>query len=646
METLAISEQLLMEDLGEYTPRISPKSTRKKPIYENEPFPQQDFFRHLVSVASHSIGLRASVKPFNSKEGEMLNYLVDVFNITDFGRLKKILISYRDSDAERDKVNPQKLAQIIRSRRRHSWRPELRIRIKPPTFYYREKHYIDNLSIRVYLFKAEESKQNEELEIDDAGRGANNQRTVLNSIFKTSKTDLSNRIRPVNEIRCLVRFESDPQSSHDPTRADTTYKMVQTVNGQRVDGDIRLKIRRRYCEPDSKYILRFEFWLNSNAVEVNWINQYRRYLKRFVYNGSSSCNIRGKSVYQNEDQEFYGYVNYKLNQLPSHAIKLDRPIVTLQGRKMNKCEICIEANNRRLEADDENAAKPGDITVRNVPNQDFIINHIRLYANCFLHHSLKLIKERGESLIGSYTMDNITIDNLFYMSAQTLANQHRLQSNLNKFDDQSLRRIAFLILMNCLHTKYGGYEVNANIMLNLLISLTKNEYIMARKVIDDKTLQELDPFHVITPSHKSDMIEEMEITILRRFALRTLGQQVRKHFLPTQPKDSLNRVVTLAALAMFRRALSHHDKLGLIHLRVKNLKFDVVQLRGEISKILDVIIERHLRNRFESLIKRDSTGSESRDYGRSDSWPALLRDIRGLNNDLYIYWSSRGESID
>lgn len=646
MESLDLAEQFIIQDLEEYVPRLEPRSRRKGPAGEKDPFQQQDFFRYLVSVASHPIGLRSSSKPFNSNEEEMLNYLVDMFNINEFSRLKNILCSYRDSDAEKNKVDPRKLQEIIRSRRRHSWRPELRIRIEPLTFYYKERQYIDNLTIRIYVFKEDDATKQEQEQGDNSSQDSKNQHTILNSIFKT-KLETSNRIRPIKEMRCLVKFSRvDPSDESEQPK----YKMVQVINNRPVDGDIRLKIRRRYCEPGSKHILRFEFWINSGAVGANWVDQYRRILKRVVYNGPSSCTNKEKSIYQNEDQEFYGYVNYNLDQLPSHAIKLSRSILTIQKRRINNCEICLEARNRRLESSHrviEPTTGPSS-TRKQVPNQDFIINHIRLYANSFLYQSLKLIQTKGDSLIGSYAMENVTIDNLLYMPAQTLANQHRLQSNLNKSEDQSLRRIALLILMNALQSRFRDHARDPIIMTNLLACLTNNEYVTARKVIDDKTLQEMNPFLEGSPTDTSDSIIEMEITMLRRFAVRTLKYRAKKFFLPIDPKDHLDRLVTLAQLIMFRKALAHHEKLGPIHQKVKNLRFDVTELRGLISCVLYVMVERHLRLRFEALLKRDrATTALQINYrgsigaAEADSWDNLLRDIAGISNDLCLYWSTQ-----
>ena len=240
----------------------------------------------------------------------MLAYIMDMFSLND-NKIRKIVVGERGQSE--DQATKEAVIDI---KKRHSWRPELKIRLSAPLFFYNEQSYLENLNVRVYLFKDEriEVDKNEN-DLDEGGSDSASvkKRSVLNRIFKRLHLESSVLIRPINELRCLVRFqpiENVTVKTNIPSVLSHRMIQLSTAKENKVEdskNDLRLGIRRYYCEPKGVHILRFEFWLNSDPAHSGCFNKCRQHVRRLVYNGCCYCCLReARSTYMNEKQEFYG----------------------------------------------------------------------------------------------------------------------------------------------------------------------------------------------------------------------------------------------------------------------------------------------------------------------------------------------------
>lgn len=624
---------------------------------------QREFVKYLVSVATHPIGLRASVKPYNCSQEDMLLYLMDMFDLTGT-KLRAITIGKNKSKFKR--TNGKLDIQPVK---RHSWRPELKIRLHPPTFFYKERLFLENLYVRVFLITEDRShlvKPNNDLSnVQDA-----KVKGMLNKIFKKAHTASSNRIRAMNELSQVVKFIRDENSSlkHSSSRKSSRpdYKMTQLIKEQgEVKDDIHLNIRRYYCEPQYSYMLRFEFWLNSDVLHLSCFRRYKRFMRRIIPGNFSRCS-KASNQFTNlfGNQEFYGFINIKLANLPSYAMKQTYPILSLQERRVNNCEISIELKNRRILED--NTEKGSQLVNSNISsnlmtkksNESFLINHVRLYSNCILYQCLSLAPSNHHTLTEAGKFRNITLDNLLYLPGHTLINQHRLQSNLSHFEDQCIRRVSIIILLIKLEIKkIDDNEKIIDYVKTLLISLLQNEYATAHRLVDDKTLQEVDPFRTRVTSATENFISGLELLSLKNFLNMFLIPRSDKWLLKLDDDSTssiIHRSMTLSGLKLFKTALvqlKRRDKGSQQHADPQTI--DIFALKHSIEQHLCKIIIEHIRMRLETIVHTDPTksgkvGGTRRNKPLSSTieddniWLQLLHDIRYIQHDLTLYWSRKG----
>lgn len=649
-------DKLLDDDLSRLLDRN--KNVRASDVRAS----RDHFIKYLVSVVTHPIGLRASVIPFNSNQEHMLAYIMDIFNMSD-RRMKKlfgdtIVAAVKSLENENNKNDGESSASL---KKRHSWRPELRFRLNAPKFFYDQQAYLSNLSVRVYLFK----EKNRDEQVTEADQDKN-KAGILHKVFKRLKLDTSALIRPVNEMRRLVRFElldAEDRGGQSDQLKLTDYIMVQVAdNAEQIPDDIHLNIRRYYCDPNTVHILRLEFWLDRENKKRNLLKGYRNFLRRLVYNRCrpGCCFSQKKSIYMNEKQEFYGYVNIKLSEVPAYPIKQNYPIVSMNGRKVNNCEVDFEFRNRRILEETNNQrelTRDDDLHQSKVASDWFIINHLRLYANCLISQCLSLhSSQENETWIGMTgdVSQTVTMDNLLYIPAYTLINQHRLQSNINLLEDQCIRRISILLLLIKLEERDNSSQTNQ--AKALLVSVIQNEYMVAHSSVDDKTMQEIDPFKDST----RDLLTRLEFSILREFAYRVLNKRIQIWLQPTKeicPKLETYRYVTLHGLRMFKAALSNFVNSFDGKLLV-DFQDDVAMLRSFVEQLLCNSIIKHLSQSIKDLLPIDGQSKKEDDeppgrrtvvtfkdlYGRSESsvWLQMLKDINQINQDLKLFWMREG----
>lgn len=623
---------------------------------------QREFVKYLVSVATHPIGLRASVKPYNCSQEDMLLYLMDMFDLTGT-KLRAITIGKNKSKSKRKDgeldVQPVK---------RHSWRPELKIRLHPPTFFYNERLFLENLYVRVFLITEDRShlsKPNINLKnLTDAKT-----KGMLNKIFNKIHPVSSNRVRPINELSRVVKFERDGNSSlkHSPSRkiSRSDYRTTQIIKEQgEVKDDIHLNIRRYYCESQYSYILRFEFWLNSDVLRLSCFRKYKRFMKRIISGNFSRCSkASNQFTNQFQNQEFYGFINIKLANLPSYATKQTYPILSLQERRVNNCEISLELKNRRILQDKtEKNSQSVDLNkssnlMTKKSNESFLINHVRLYSNCILYQCLSLAPSNYHTLAEAGKFRNITLDNLLYLPGYTLINQHRLQSNLSYFEDQCIRRVSILMLLVKLEIKQiDDNEKIIDYVKTILISLLQNEYATAHRLVDDKTLQEVDPFRNRLTSANENLINELEFLSLKNFLNMFLIPRSDRWLLKLDDDSilsTIHRTMTLSGLKLFKTALVQLKRINKGSQHQFNPQTDILELKSSVEKHLCKIIIEHIRMRLDRIIHTDPTkfgkvGKNRRNKPLSSAieddniWLQLLHDIRYIQHDLTVYWSRKG----
>lgn len=656
VELLKTIEQHLEEDLTRLKLIGDVDSATKRAINKDLLNKRSSFIKYVVSVATHPIGLRASVVPYNSSREDMLAYIMDMFSISET-KLKKILarpeesikaINVEDSGSAGLPSTATKTPTGFR--KRHSWRPELRLRVYPPSFFYKEQLYLDNLYVRIYLFKNELLTRSivNDNQMDVETSPGN--KKVLNHIFKGLRLSSPTSIRPVNELKHLIRFKSirHGENLEETKLSRTDYEMVQVVDEKSKQyNDIHMNIRRYYCETPTVYVLRFEFWLNSDIKRVNFFKRCARQLT--CHRKCSSCLIpkhKRRQKYMNENQEFYGYINVKLTQVPSYPTKQNYPILSHKERKINSCEISLDLRNRRILEDNPNDG--GEIRSFKTLKQEkprksirgFIVNHVRLYINCFLYQSLPYISGKADDLNRIQPYRNLILDNLFYLPAFTLINQHRLQSNLDQFEDRCLRRVAILLMLIKLE---NTHDASVNPMKILLLSVIQNEYIVMRRPVDDRTMQEVDPFRDSYEIRGSRaLIMEIELASLKEFVVKLLITRLEQWLIkqPDQLTINLNQSITLFSLKLFKTATSY-IKFCIKTDEISNkLLNEVISIKKLVDQVLCKMAIERMRSKFEKVIELEQ-GADNR--GRSfNLWLELFQDVHHIDRDLSLYWRRKG----
>ena len=626
-----IDEQL-DEDLNFYSYGTKSINVKTKNLAET----RTKFARYLISVASHPIGLRASISPFNCDQELMLIYLMNMLKLSE-AHVKKIL-----GVSEGGSKSPKPI-------KRHPWRPELRIRLDSPKFYRDEETYLENLSARVYLCRhVEPMKDSHQL-----GLATAKNRNPFKLLHKM-RMDESMRIQPVSEMKYLIKFSKVQKGS-----TNSAYKMNYSTgkDHRSIEDDIFFRIRRSDCEL-ALGVIRFEFWIDISRLTK--LQRIKHFAKHLICSNGYCCAPRGRT---SDGEDFYGAANIKLSQVPSYASKKSYPIVALNGSRVNNCEISIEAKNRRL-LDDDGTRANTKLPANDKPKQSsfrFILAHLRLYVNCILYQ-LSTLDDSALIVSESYQSD-ITLDNILYIPAYTLINQHRLQANLNQLEDQSIRRVAMLLLLLKLDTSRAKTvrDLEISSMKSVLLSLVHNEYLFAQRPIDDKTLQEIDPFNEDQVDNVRGLVVNLEIASLGVVVNNFLASRLRKWFMREQALKSYQKEInperhlTLRTLKLMQIITSQFRKSSLVSMKLKR---QAIELSEKINTIISEIIVEEVTNRMQKIVawnekpKASTTIRKTLTAGRTNAsatnskganlWRRLLYDVRFINRDMVLYWSKKG----
>lgn len=595
---------------------------------------RKQFVDHLVSVATHSIGLEASMKPFNCSREQMLAYLREMSGMTE-QQLEKVLQEHDDRGAN---LTP-----------RNCWEPELRIRLNPPSFFYDKDRHLKDLRVRLF---------EDNLVTRSRLTGDSSERILENFKIRQSTDISAAAARPHDTIRCSIKFvkatndEDSYKMKHTNNNNDQAEKSNTNSNGRFVDGDIYLKIRGRSCKPDSVHILRFEFWLNNNST-----NPMRRGLIRLRQLArcldSLKC-CKSKMGPASGLQDFYGYTNIRLSQIPAYAMNGTHSIVSSNDfPRINSCEICLEFRNKQLKPDGSSAGE-----------SDRLINHMRLVADCLLYQIDQSLPSTDNWASNGFNLKmSLSLDNLLYLPAYSLINQHRLQNNLTQLENQSLQRTSMLILLLEVGRRQRDQANNKRLMIHLaiLISLIQSEYLVAHRSVDDKTLQDIDPFRKIQLEDSTRLvIVNLEALAINRLVDKFLAYRLERWLVrPSQiSKSDLNieqdRQLTLNCLRLCRVIICHLKTSKVVN---GKLKLMATNVEVKIQRIIAGVMQQNWTERLSRIttvagspspvgVRGKLRGREGK-FGKgkksiSNPWRRLLHDIRSTNRDLCLYWSKDG----
>lgn len=612
------------------------------------------FVIYVLSVATHAIGLKASYAPYNSPEEHMLAYIFEMFALND-KKIKKFL-----SDPQLKGKNCEGTLK-----RFHSWRPELRMRIQPPLTVTNDRVKPNELYVRVFIFKDNQKDIiNDELE-DLSLKNQNERRTwILRQIFKR-RLRSSILIRPVKEMRALVGFAlvGTGLDGNKFVSSKSAFKMMHMSNDTSVKkevwllGDSLINIRRYYCDPKNDYILRLEFWLNVQMSKISLVQRFRLFVRKFLSRGAFT-HIEMESSRLKQNQEFYGYINMKLSQQPSYPTKHNHPILNLKERQIDRCEVSIDIQNRRIEERGMIVSKKSVLKKvastsiqQKRPSLDYLVNHVRLYANCILYQCMSL------KLNADFDYSQITLDNVFYLPAHTLINQHRLQSNIDRLGDLKLRRISLWVLIVKLDNLSSLESLsNDHILICKLITfILQNEYLRSRQKIDDRTIQEIDPFQDETETnYLRAFVANVELLAMKEFLKTVLDRKLRDFLMESDTfKRSDVRFLTLLYLKLFKTALKCIKKTGRRALKESESRIDIlINLQQSVEKIIFETTMMYLKVRFRGIIDTDrpspvdnkkplSPAKRTRE-SPGNSWTKLFKDLKNIDHDLSIHWSRKG----
>ena len=156
---------------------------------------------------------------------------------------------------------------------------------------------------------------------------------------------------------------------------------------------------------------------------------------------------------------------------------------------------------------------------------------------------------------------DVTLDSFLYLPAYSLVNQHRLQSNLNQLEDQSLRRSSMLMLIVQLgrfaRNNRGRSATLGAHGISVLISTLQNEYAIAHRVVNEKTLQEVDPFSRTNTDSSRDLVIDLELLALQDLVDYFLIPRIRRLFVKSDNRmTDLESSVTLSCLGLIRTIAS------------------------------------------------------------------------------------------
>lgn len=618
---LDIISPLIDDDITAYHLSIHRNEMNKETKKTAEKL-RDNYARYLISVATHSIGLSSSLAPFDCSQEQMMAFIVDMFKVSK----KKVQEMLGYSTSTKSTLVPVK---------RHHWRPELRIRLGPPIFSFIEEGYIERLRVRVYLIKSEQKRK-------DIVENSINSDQKLVLIFQKISSKLRNKpdffVRPMTDMLIQIQFGPIPDGG-------LGFHNVQVTEGERIVRDVNIPIRRYYCDPETLHTIRFEFWIDGNKVNGHLPSSFSKALSLFR-----------SSSRQEKSEKFVGYTSLDLSEIPSYAIKQTLPILGIRGKKITNCDITVEPKNRRLESEPARFNFSGSSSKSETTRLKFIINHLRLYANCLLYQSLLLADENHRDSDIELILQELSLDNLLYLPAHSLINQHRLQSNLTFFDDTSLRRSSMLLLLIQLELKKldCNFSDRLSVVKLALYTILKNEYLTTYQLVDDRTMQEVNPFRDrLADSSVTTLVTELEAATLREFISQVLTKKLKDSFVPTAITRSqetfYGRNITLMCLRLCRLALEHLCSMS-HRIISERLRQDLLAQKGMLEQLLCEISVEHivesvirlLSGKPDQNVQYSTIGVNPLESCEDLTWSDLLSGVHAMNNDIHTYWSRQG----
>jgi hypothetical protein len=599
----------------------------------------EEFAAYLAAVASQSIGLRASVSPFNESSESMLAYLMDVFRLNEAQLESIIAESSGGSYSTDDKRKPTVTARL--NKICHKWQPELKLRIDPPIIL---NERTEDLTVRIYQFK--------ENTLHDVNRQRAQKNLIQGSkniydVIKVCGSGSPKSTRPRSELLIEAKFVKSDETYRlvrtSPAQGGTNSRLVHLV-GQR-DNEIRIVVpKQRSRSNATAYFLDIEFWLQEDKVFG------LRTMKRFIdCTRVSCCGGRSKTStpvhYSAYGKQFYGFVSIRLDQIPAYATKSSYHIQSPQFKPINSCEICLEFINKDLL----------DLNEEHTINE-IIIKHARLYAIC-IAYQLSILTATNifiDEFAFGQTQSTLSLDNLLYMPAFSLINQHRLQNNLSQLEDQSIRRSSILLLLLCL-TRRHDISLLPESHKILLMSMAEHDYLNAHRQFNNAIGQEVETFHRgATLDRSHEKIKMLEHDAIQNFVDELVSSNRIRIWLSKIDSTNIElaKQDVLSSLRLAKTILAHHDSNPMVD---SILKYQSSVLRDRINKLLADIVSDELRLRLNTIISSNKT-SQSPKYTRRSklnkerstqstqmsSWQKFFYDLHMLENDIILNWSNEG----
>lgn len=610
----------------------------------------EQFAAYLAALVSQPIGLRVSVSPFNESSESMLAYLMDVFKLSE-PQLEDLLLLDLSSKHSKNGKQPLKSTLAQTNGKRQSWRPKLKLQVHPPVL---PNERIQDLTVRMYLF----SEQTFDIKTRKTQQGLLKGSKNILDLIKLSRSDAPVPIRPSSELLSEVKFVGNPDdgsyrtatvTSTTPTgNTKTTSQLVEEQNDE-----LRLGLRREQCDLKSAHILALEFWLKESLVPG------MQSMKKFINSVSNSCcgsnRDAGQPNYRRDGKQFYGYTHIKLHQIPAYATRSGYSIQSLQDKPISSCEICLEFMNDDSQGRSNNA--------------DVIINHVRLYAICMAYQLSLLPATTDDRIIDGFAYTRLqaspNLNNLLFVPAFSIINQHRLQNNLSQREDQSLRRAAVLLLVLQLTHRHDHSVVRDSHRI-LLMSIAEHEYLNAHRLFDNMTRQEVEVFHRDATVDRSRAgVISLECNAIQNFANDLVSRNRIKAWLAKINSMTLDHVKldVLTSLRLTKTILAHNENNPMVDL---SLKSQSLVIKEQVDKLLTTVVAEELKSRFGAIISANgattttTSNQKNRTKRRSlkskdpikrepadgstvmNPWQKLSCDIHIIENDIILHWSDKG----
>lgn len=170
--------------------------------------------------------------------------------------------------------------------------------------------------------------------------------------------------------------------------------------------------------------------------------------------------------------------------------------------------------------------------------------------------------------------------------------------------------------------------------LLILISVLQNEYMIADRSVDDKTMHELSSFMDSDAPDISGVLD-LEIANIQTFVELYLINLLEKHTVnieadATSP-DYVDRSITLASLKLFKTICNYH--------RDKTIAFETT-----VEKVLAATVSNYFLTSIISAERINNHETNERKLKRQqpNTWLTLLNKFKLIDHDLKLYWNSKG----